>query len=61
MKIGRGIHTGCLLLTIADYSADDGILLSPETVEGTIGVFLGLASLVFRLPRNVFLLARLAP
>ena len=61
MKIGRRIHTGCLLFTIAGYSADDSILLSPETVDGTIGIFLGLGSLVLGLPRNVFLLARLAP
>lgn len=55
------LHTGCLLRTVTSNSANDGVLLSAETVDRTVGVSLRLGSLVLGLPSGVFLLARLGP
>ena len=61
VEIGRRIHTGCLLLTIASNGANDGVLLSAEIVEGTIGVSFSLSSFVLGLSGSMFLLARIGP
>jgi len=57
----RGIHTGCLLLTIASNCANDGVLLAAEAVERTLGVSFGLSGIILGLPGSVFLLAGLGP
>lgn len=57
----RGVHTGCLLLTVPNNSANDGILLAGEAVDCTLGVPLGLSGIVLSLPRCVFLFAGLGP
>lgn len=59
--MGRRVHTGCLLLTIPSDGANDGVLLSADTVGRTVDVSLGLSSLVLGLAGSVLLLARVGP